>query len=414
MFQRKIASFWLIPFLAWLVYASAYLGRINLSVTIPYLQSELGYSKASLGFLASGFFIFYAAGQLINGILGDRLKTKSFVSIGLLVAGISNIAVSYINSFPLMLFFWSLNGYFQSMLWGPLLRAISEAVPHDKQYQASFLMSTSPVAGIFLAYILSGWFSVSFGWALAFRIPGIWLIIMSLVWYRGASESQVMAKNSEAGAAPPQAPPPFSAKELFNFIYQSRLYLAILLGILVGIVKEGLILWSPSILNELYFHDMAMMLFIISLMPLVNFASVISGGILYKKFHSDEQRVILLFLIITILSAFLMWRLPARVILINIIVYYVLMASLYAVNTMMMSYIPIRYRKSGRVSGAAGIVDSSIYLGAALAGPVIGAAAERFGWNGIFGGLLGICILAVVIQMLSMGYITSRNGMQVK
>ena len=149
------------------------------------------------------------------------------------------------------------------------------------------------------------------------------------------------------------------------------------------------------------------MLMIISLMPIVNLFFVISAGLLYKKFLSNEKYTILLFLSIAVIFSSLMWQARTAVLALNILFFFVLMASLYTTNNQMMSFIPFGFKKSGRVSAAAGILDSSFYLGAAIAGPIIGAAADNFGWNGIFGGILGICLLAVLVSVIR--YLSSTS-----
>jgi OPA family glycerol-3-phosphate transporter-like MFS transporter len=186
MSRKKIDSFWFICVSAWLVYILVYFGRINLSIVIPWLQDECGYSKTSLGLLASGFFIAYGGGQFINGVLGDRFNARYFVSIGLVTAGICNICFSVITVFPVMFVCWTLNGYFQSMLWGPLLRAISNSVPPQKQSRAISLMATSPIIGYLLSYTLIGKLAISLGWRSAFFVPGILLPAAAALWFWGS------------------------------------------------------------------------------------------------------------------------------------------------------------------------------------------------------------------------------------
>jgi hypothetical protein len=88
---RKPEPYWFVCILSWFVYALVYLGRINFSIALPYLQQEYAYTKTSLGLIASGFFISYAAGQFINGILGDRFNPRHFIAAGLLASGLQNI-----------------------------------------------------------------------------------------------------------------------------------------------------------------------------------------------------------------------------------------------------------------------------------------------------------------------------------
>ena len=392
---NKTKSIWLIPLLAWCVYVTVYFGRINLSITIPFLHSDLGFSNAALGFLATGFFIAYAAGQFINGIIGDRIQVRYFITLGLVVSGLSNIAFRMFPVFPLMLLAWSANGYFQSMLWGPLLRVLAEYVPAAKLYRAMFLMSTSPIIGSFFSYILIGHVAVSFGWGAAFVVPGIVLIAMAVLWYFGAANYTGKTEGHEKKYTTVKNEIAVK-RNIMGFIVHSKLYLIIVFGILIGIVREGLVLWGPSIFTDFFSHDMNRMLFIMSLMPLINLFIVTVSGILYKTIMRNENHVIMLFLVLTILSSLLIWRLQNVSVSMMIFFFYSLMASISAISNMLTCYIPFNFKEDGRVSTSAGIIDSALYLGAAIAGPLIGSTSELFGWNGIFGGILGICLAAFI------------------
>lgn len=69
--------------LAWVAYAAYYLGRVNLAIALPAIQSELGLTAAQVGLFGTLFFWVYAVGQLVNGRLGDRFSPRRFVLIGL-------------------------------------------------------------------------------------------------------------------------------------------------------------------------------------------------------------------------------------------------------------------------------------------------------------------------------------------
>ena len=389
---QKPDSVRLLPVLTWLVYTIVYLGRINLSISIPFLQNEFGYSKATLGFLASGFFVSYAAGQLINGVMGDRVQARYFVSLGLIAAGISNIIFSVTRSFPVMFIVWSGNGYFQSMLWGPMLRTITDYIPPQKRFRALFLMSTSPVIGYFLSYILSGQLAVNIGWEAAFLVPGILFMLIAGTWYWGIGKIAYKTPDQTT----PRVTGSMPGMEIINFFFQSKIYLLVILGVLVGIAKEGLILWSPSIFTEFFTRELGKTLFLLSLMPVINFCFVILNGVLYKKYPGKEHRIIIVYLATAILSTTFIWHSANYIFFIRSFFFYCLMASLYAITIFMASYLPCNYMKNGRVSATAGIIDSSFYLGAAIAGPLMGTMAEKFGWAGIFAGIMVICAAALL------------------
>lgn len=65
-----------------LTYASYYLCRYNLSPIAPELMKDLNISKSDYGIIGSGRDGAYAVGQMINGLLTDRLGGKQAMTIG--------------------------------------------------------------------------------------------------------------------------------------------------------------------------------------------------------------------------------------------------------------------------------------------------------------------------------------------
>ena len=52
--QRKM------ELLMWVAYASLYLGRVNLAMALPVIQSDLGWTTAEVGLVGGVFFWVYA------------------------------------------------------------------------------------------------------------------------------------------------------------------------------------------------------------------------------------------------------------------------------------------------------------------------------------------------------------------
>ena len=71
-----------------LAYTAAYICRVNFSIAIPGFQAELGLSNTSVGLISTSFFWVYALGQAVNGYLGDKVSSRTFVFIGLLVSAL--------------------------------------------------------------------------------------------------------------------------------------------------------------------------------------------------------------------------------------------------------------------------------------------------------------------------------------
>jgi sugar phosphate permease len=81
--------------LCFFAYLAVYFARNVLGVVTPAMQAQ-GFSKNEIGIAASVFFYTYAIGQLINGMIGDKIKAKYMMSLGLAFAGVSNFLFSFI------------------------------------------------------------------------------------------------------------------------------------------------------------------------------------------------------------------------------------------------------------------------------------------------------------------------------
>ena len=79
--------------LTWLAYAGFYLCRKNMSVMIPLLKVELGYTTEELAWMLTGYSVIYMLGQFANGMLSDRFGPRLIVGVGLVIAVVSNVAI---------------------------------------------------------------------------------------------------------------------------------------------------------------------------------------------------------------------------------------------------------------------------------------------------------------------------------
>ena len=107
-------------------YLAVYFVRNILSAVAPQIIEDGVYSEVVLGNLASAYFIFYAVGQVFNGIIGDKIHAKYMISLGLLFAGITNILFPYLRSPNLALLVYGMTGFFLSMIYGPMTKVVAE------------------------------------------------------------------------------------------------------------------------------------------------------------------------------------------------------------------------------------------------------------------------------------------------
>src|SRR5688572_14908167 len=72
-------------------YAIYYFVRTNISVALPVMQKDLGYTKAQLGIILTAGGVVYGVSKFANGFLGDRSNPRYFMAAGLLLCALMNV-----------------------------------------------------------------------------------------------------------------------------------------------------------------------------------------------------------------------------------------------------------------------------------------------------------------------------------
>lgn len=159
--------------LSYFAYACTYIARLNLTIASPVMQEQRILTSSQVGAMGGAFFLCYSVGQLLNGFLGDLFPPRRMVTTGLLLTALGNILIGFLPPAGVVLVLWGINGFAQSMLWGPLLRALAARFPGNKQAEiASCLVSSvgvGSVLGILIATAAISFQDVRF----AFLLPGL-------------------------------------------------------------------------------------------------------------------------------------------------------------------------------------------------------------------------------------------------
>lgn len=152
---------WLKPFIqSYLVvfigYLSMYLIRKNFNVSQNELIETYHLSKTELGRIGFWFAITYGIGKTVVGYHGDGKNTKTFLAILLILSAISVFCFgANIGSINQMIFFFALNGFFQSA-GGPLsYSTITKWTPQKRRGRFLGLWNISHNLGGALAAVVA-------------------------------------------------------------------------------------------------------------------------------------------------------------------------------------------------------------------------------------------------------------------
>jgi len=363
---------------SYLAYASYYLVRLSLSMTIPAISKELGYSRLMLGLISGAFSISYAIGQFINGQLADSFGARKLISLGLATSAIISIAFGYSEAFPILLLLWGLNGYFQSMGWPSVVKMIGEWFRRESSGKVGCFFGSCFLVGNMISWIILGWITANMGWRASFLIPPIPLIPLALIIYLNLEERRVSHKirslKNEAIRM---------SHRFWRIMFSKRIIIIAATYILLQFIRSGLSTWAPSYIFEVYGVSPNMVGWGAAAIPLGGVVGSAIAGWLSdrlgrsRRLHWMMIMVIFLSFVISALYGSVSYGLYLAVVLL-----FLSGLMLYAPHVVRATAVPIDLEKKYGAAGVAGFIDGLGYIGIMFADPFIGWLVDVYGWNG--------------------------------
>lgn len=383
--MKKGVSAKTVFFTGYLAYSSIYIARLNLTVASPVMQEQGMMSASEIGLMGGVFFLLYSAGQLLNGYFGDIFPPKIMVMTGLLLTGLSNLGICLMPDAGIIIALWGVNGFAQSMLWGPLLRAVGEYfAPEKKTFFASVLVSSvgaGSVTGVFLATA-----AIRFGSLRnAFLLPGL----LALAAFAAAGIFFPYSKQRK----------PQRGGRVMKRIFTPWFVMLLTAAMFHGVLKDNINLWMASYFMDSYAIDLVTMSFYVFAVPLLSLLGRLIYPVCYRFLGKKEHTVSIAALSVTILSLLPLCfeGVCAGVAAVSLSV---AAAAVSVVNTSFLTVYPMRYEKDGCVSKIVGVMDFATYMGAGISSSFYGEWLENHSYSGMFGSWIALAAAAVVILFM--------------
>lgn len=122
----------------WLAYSGFYLCRKNLSIAMPLLSQDQGFTKDNFAMVLFFYSLFYALGQFYNGFLSDKFGPRLIVGIGLFLSILANIFMGFGTALLVFGTWWCINGIGQSTGWSGTVKNMA---PWFKRKERGVVMS---------------------------------------------------------------------------------------------------------------------------------------------------------------------------------------------------------------------------------------------------------------------------------
>jgi len=369
-------------------YFAVYIARNALSAATPKML-EAGYSYEYIGSVSSLFFVFYAIGQLINGIIGDKIKAKWMISGGLLFAAISNALFPYLGNYPtLAMIIYAFSGFFLSMIYGPMTKVVSENTEpiHAVRCSIGYTFASffgSPAAGILASLFI--WESVFTLSSVAMAVMAVAVIVCFLFFEKRGYVKYGLYQPKAKGAG--------NIKQLFEL----QIVKFSLVSILTGIVRTSVVFWLPTYINEYLSYSPTQSTTIFTVCTFVISFTTFIAVFIYERFGRDMNKTLLLMFVSS--AVFFLLTFFVKLPVLNIVFIVLAIMAANGAATMLWSCYCPSLRDTGMVSSATGFLDFLSYMAAALANLVFANAVNAIGWGNLILVWFGLVVLGIIVSL---------------
>ncbi len=376
----------------WITYSTFYLCRVNMSIAVPGIMDEFGYSKTAMGGVMTALLIAYAAGQFINGQLGDKFGARRLITLGILVSALLNIAFGFSPGITVMIAIWALNGYFQSMGWAPSVKTIANWFPPYIRGKMGGLLGSSYQIGNAYSWALAGFVTGLLGWRWAFWVPAIIFIISGIHWYirsRNAPEEVGLPTiENETNKVEPQVGEDhhLGFGYTLKLVATSRSIWVLAFGLFfLNIVRYGFMSWAPTYMFEVQKATISTAAYKAIALPIAGSLGALCAGWLTDKFFQSRRApVATVMLLLLSVFAWLYPQVPAQSWLLSLLCLLAIGFMTYGPHVLIVGIMPMDLGTRKASSSVAGFIDGFGYIGAGLTGVFSGWLIDNYSWDAAF------------------------------
>lgn len=382
--------------IAWLLslaYFASYVMRINLSVVIVEVYTSLDKTKEDVAIVLTALTIAYGLGQILCGVLGDKLKPRLILTIGFGMAISCNIAIFFTKSIVLMAIIWGINGLGHAMFWPPIVKLMAQNLT-DAEYSYTSVRVTwgSSIATIllyltcpFLLFIMSWRVIMLLCAALGTVIMVLWLLLYPKLFDTSNSTIDDIKAPKQEGVKPPK----------YVFLPLALIMIAI---VMQGALRDGVTAWMPAYLVEEFSIPSKWSILITVVLAIFSMISFTVFDYINRRFFKNEVLSGGVIFGIATLSAVLLYITNLFGIAVPSILFMsILVACMHGTNLMLIAIAPKRFKRSGKVSTYSGIMNACTYVGAALSTYGFAKIAESFGWNITIIIWIGVALIGAIL-----------------
>ena len=402
-----------------LLYTSFYMCRYNLSLANKSISDEFGFTHQQIGSIISTALFAYACGQIINGLLTDRIGGKRAMLIGAAGTIVMNVlfgAASFAGMLGLFIAIRGIDGYLQAFGAPGMVKINAAWFSHRERGRFSGIFGFMINLGRFGIFnfgpaLLAGFTILGLltipplHWRWLFWAPAMVCAVIACVVVFTVKETPeetgfvgVIPDDSAAGSDSGHTP----FREVIRRITGNRVvWITACAYACTGAVRQAVDQWFPRYMQDLYHVDLNSTGFkvLASLIPFVASAGSLTSGYVSDMVFKGRRApvaAILYFLETTIILLATQFHSAT-----SAGVFFLLISfTANSTHSILGSAAPMDIGGRRMAGFALGMIDSFQYFGGSLAGRVLGSLLDRsfatyFYFMAPFGLIGGLLMLTI-------------------
>ncbi len=384
-------------FLFAIVYMISYITRINYGAVIAEMESATGISRSLLSMALTGSFITYGVGQIVSGILGDKISPKKLLSLGFALTVCMNVLIPICQNPYQMLAVWCVNGFAQSFMWPPLVKIMTSVFTEDEYKKATVKVSWGSSIGTILVYLVSPIIISLFNWQSMFYVCAACGLITLVLWSFCTDFSVSDSLTSEKSVDAAKMSMGVTLKMLFT-----PLMICIMLAIISqGMIRDGVTTWMPTYIKDTFNLGSAISILTGVVLPIFSILTFQVALALHRNKLKNPISCAAFFFIVGVVAALVLSFFSDVNPVLSVAFSAILTGSMHGVNLILICMLPAYFKKYGNVSSVSGILNACTYIGSAISSFGIAKVSEAFGWDKALFVWLGVAILGTLMCLIT-------------
>ena len=391
-----------------LVYFVSYFSRKDFAAVMAGMISDGAIGRANAGLVGTMLFIFYGVGQLVSGYLGDKIRPKYLIMMGLSVTGMCNALMPVVPE-GAMVCVWGLNGLAQAMLWPPIVKILAHYLDHNTYVTAHLAVTSAAHVATVLLYVFVPICLTFMSWhtvficasALAFISMTVFAIAMRLILPKSAeceSEATAETKGNDSHRT--------DARSILTVLKESGIFTVFVCIVVIGFLRDGIESWLPMLYSEAFGRDVSESTLVSMILPVFSIISIAVVTPLHKKgiLKNEVSGTALLFglsLVSAIPLAFFVSMDGAFFSVASLLLTAFICAAMHGANFLLISCLPGRFARFGRAATVSGVCNSCVYIGAAISTYGIALISEAMGWSLTIASWCAILVIGIIFGAIS-------------